>query len=156
MGLRWQGGGERHCHYQVTGGVDSASDFQGVEESWLLSLPWKSTWQETKDQTMSGFGWELDRGEARTYRPEGTRDEQTPPGTNRVLGTGQWRKMGGITVTVTVSDSIRRQRAQRQAAEAGWWEQHAGGQRFAPVEDVRTRCKWEMNLMMIGYVWGWR
>ena len=77
-----------------------------MEAPWTLALAQKRLPdRETKHQKIPG-GVELQReGEVETQERQRYPLQATPPGADRDLGTGQWRKRGGELMQETTVDS---------------------------------------------------
>ena len=125
----------------ISGGVRARTrDCQGVEASWPLSLPLKSTQQETKDQTMSGFEGELGEAEAEAeaQRRGGTCDRRTPQGATGICAQSKIGK-GGRSQSQELQQTQahgagRKDKRWRRAGDG--CRQCPGERRFTPGEEV--------------------
>ena len=93
-----------------------ARDCQVVEAPWPLALARKSTRQETKDRTMTGFDGDLGKYEVGTHRRRGTRAGRTPQGTTGTWVQAEVGEGGGVHLH---GNGSRRRHVARGAGTSG-------------------------------------
>ena len=114
-----------------------------MEASWPLALPQKSTRQETKDQTIPGFGGKFGEGEIGVQRCGGTYNgekTQGPTGTRAQAEVGKRRGTQSQELRKTQAHSAGH-RDKRRSLAVGRCRRRLNGWRFTPVEYLGSGCK---------------